>query len=85
MRTQDNGRAMVQQILNRRQSGANTGVIPHRTVLDRHVEIHPHQHLFVFYIYIFDGLFIEHAFLLLLKQSEMRNPVFTRQLRISRT
>src|SRR5437870_2070096 len=56
MRHQHHRRAMVEQILNGRDGGANAGIIGDPAVFQRHIEIHTHQRPLAAPVDIADGL-----------------------------
>jgi hypothetical protein len=66
--TQNQGRAMIEQIIQGGQSGLNACVVGHCNVIVRvfaaqgHVKIHPHQNFFVFYINIGNCFFYARGF-----------------------
>ena len=59
VRAQDQCCTLVQEILQRGQCSSNAGVIGHRTVLQRHVEIHADQHALAAHVNVTDG-FLRH-------------------------
>ena len=58
MRHQDHSRAVLQQIADRRQGGDDTGIVLDHALLERHIEIHAHDHGFVFDVNVFDRLLV---------------------------
>ncbi len=61
VRAQDHSRAVIEQILDGRQGRPNAGIVAHFAILDRYVEIDPHQDLFTFYIDIANGFLLNIA------------------------
>ncbi len=66
VRAQDDRRYVIQQILDGGQRGPDTGIVRYLSVLDRNVEIHPHQDALSPDIDIGDQFLIKHAFLQLM-------------------
>jgi hypothetical protein len=61
MTHQNQRRVLIQHILNRRQRGADAFVVGHFAIRHRHVEIHAHQHAFVFEVNVSYGFFVHGA------------------------
>jgi len=64
MGNEDQGNVPLQQVLNCRQGRQNAGIVGDVAILDRHVEIHPHEDLFPSDVHILNKLFLQirHAY-----------------------
>ena len=59
MGTEDHRRAVIHQILDGGNGFPNALIVRNDTVVERHVEVAAHQHLFSLDVDVFNGLFIE--------------------------
>jgi hypothetical protein len=73
MADQNHRGVVIEQILNRRQRGANPGIVGDLPVLHRHVEINPHQHPLAGYLRITDCLFLHDSTSVSDQQSAISN------------
>ena len=55
---QEERRALIERILDSRQGGADALVVGHFAIRHRHVEVHAHEHAFVFEVNVFYGFFV---------------------------